>query len=139
MAAACSKVRAAGFSTRWSAGAEADSAKAPVHQPKTASPGLEAGDVLADGFDVPCDIDAPDGRPRRAPATEHRADDERAATHDVPVEGVDTGRTDPDQHLVVADLESSDLLEPQHVGRAVPVLGDRFHGRSSLTRDGHTL
>ena len=38
-AAACSNVRLAGFGTKWSSPAHAYSAKAPVHQPNTSSPG----------------------------------------------------------------------------------------------------
>ncbi len=42
IAAACSKVRLAGFRTKWSSRAQAYSASAPWHQPNTASPGWSA-------------------------------------------------------------------------------------------------
>jgi hypothetical protein len=45
-AAACSKVRLLGFSTSWPSGTDAYSAKDPLHQPKTSSPGRRRSTFL---------------------------------------------------------------------------------------------
>ncbi len=52
-AAACSKVRLAGFSTTWPSLADAYSAKAPVHHPNTSSPGRSCVTSLPTASTVP--------------------------------------------------------------------------------------
>ena len=52
-AAACSKVRLAGLSTKWSSLADAYSAKAPVHHPNTSSPGRSPFTSLPTASTVP--------------------------------------------------------------------------------------
>ena len=52
-AAACSKLRRAGFGRNWSSGARANSAKAPAHQPNTSSPGRRRWTSLPTASTVP--------------------------------------------------------------------------------------
>ena len=53
MAAACSNVRLAGFVVSASSEVDAYSAKAPLHEPKTSSPGFSRVTLLADASTVP--------------------------------------------------------------------------------------
>ena len=102
-AAACSKVRLAGFCDEVGPRARvANSANAPAHQPNTSSPGRRLRHVLADRFDGPRDVRPRDGVLRRAQPGGH-AHDERRAGHEDPVAEVDGCRVDADQHLVCAD------------------------------------
>lgn len=73
--------------------------------------GLEPRHVRADCLDVPCDIPPRDELLRFVQPGAGDANEVRLAGDDVPVEGVDTGRADAHEHLVVPDRRLIDVLE----------------------------
>jgi hypothetical protein len=56
------------------------------------------------------------------------ADQVGQAGHDVSVTLMEAGRTGLDQYFVVLGRRLVDVPELQHIGSALPVLGDCFHG-----------
>ena len=107
-AAACSKVRLAGFGTKcvFARGRVlGEGARAPAEHVVTRS---EPRHVLADRLDRPRDI-----RPRnpvlRLAQSGGQAHDEWRASHEDPVTDVDGRRTDADEDIAVADLGLLDV------------------------------
>ena len=70
--------------------------------------------VPTDRLDVPRHIDSRDGVLGSAQAGS-QADDERDAAHEVPVEGIDRGRSNPYEHAVVVDHRLLDLSEFEYI------------------------
>ena len=130
-AAACSKVRLAGFSTKWSSLADAYSANAPVHHPKTSSPGRSCVTSLPTASTVPA-MSVPGNLVLRLAQSRGHAHDERRARHEDPVTDVDRRRVDADQDLGVPDLGLLDVPCLQDIRRAVLLLNDRLHRWSPL-------
>ncbi|GAA4996297.1 hypothetical protein GCM10025734_27850 [Kitasatospora paranensis] len=90
--------------------------------------GGELGDGAADGLDLAGQVPAHD---------EREADVEHAvepALADLPVDGVDAGSADPDEHGVGADLRVGHLGVLDDLGAAVLPDDDGFHGASQRDR-----
>ncbi len=90
---------------------------------------FELRHILADRLDPPCEVLAPDVSLRCA-EPEGQAAQVRKAGHDMPVPDECARGENAEQH-VVADRRPVDVLEPQDICRAVPVLDDRLHGVSA--------
>ena len=88
----------------------------------------EPGDRRPDFDDGAGDVEA--GHAVLRPTESETDDPEQVGPtgHHVPGTSVETGGADVDEDLVVGDLGQGDVLQPQDVGRAVPVLDDRAHG-----------
>jgi hypothetical protein len=76
--------------------------------------GTEPGHAAADRLHPTREVPATDLRPGPA-EPEHQARQVRVAPHDVPVSGVDRGRVNPHQHLVVGGHRLGDLPDLQYV------------------------
>jgi hypothetical protein len=94
--------------------------------------GAEPGDAGPDRLDLPGQVAAEHAI--RRPAQAEGAHDVGQAAQEVPVARVDGGGADPHQHLAVPGHGLVDLLEPELLGRAVAVVGDRLHVISSTRR-----
>ena len=92
---------------------------------------LDLRHVRADRLDAARHVDAADG-PLRMPQSLGRAKKIRRAPHHVPVVGVHGRGADRDEHAVVVERRPLDLLEPQHLGRAVLAVGDHVHCKSTV-------
>src|ERR687892_601491 len=125
-AAACSKVRFAGLGQLVLRG-ERVLGEGPLGDPEHLLARPEPGHVLADGLHNPGHIRAGDAVLRLPQPESHRPDQVRPTRHQVPHARIHAGSADLDQHLVVTGGRSVDLVESQHVCRAVGVLHDRLH------------
>jgi hypothetical protein len=117
-AAACSKVRLAGF--RASASSEdgrvlGEGPTEPAAPAEDLVTGPERGHAGADGLDRPRHVGPSDGVLRLAQPVD-RAGDVRQAAHDRPVGRVHAGRMHANQHLVVSDLGPVDVPEFEDIG-----------------------
>ena len=129
-AAACSKLRFGRLGAQdalGDAGVLGERALVDVGEDLIAGP--EPGDGPADRLDPPGHVAAQVAVP--GPSQPDRAQDVRQAPQEVPVARVDRGRVDPGQDLVVGRHRPLDLLQLEHVGPAVPVVGDRCSCRPS--------
>src|SRR5712692_154294 len=88
--------------------------------------GFEVRHVATDHCDGTRHVDAWDGAFGSAQAR-CQTDDGGYAAHEVPVEGVDGRRSNPDQDALIVDRWLLDLSELEYVRRAVTGLDDRFH------------
>ncbi len=89
----------------------------------------EAGDVRADGFDHPRDVQAADAR-LGSPQARHGADRVGQARHEVPDALVEAGRVHPYEDLAPARNRPVYLFDAQDLGRSVDVLDDGLHASS---------
>jgi hypothetical protein len=107
--------------------ADVHSAKAPRHVPKDLIARLKLRHILADSRDRLGNISPDDTGLWRAQSKAHQANEVRATGHEMPHIWTDASGVDAYQDLVVPDGRLFDLLERQHVGRAIPLLGHRLH------------
>src|SRR5689334_5898639 len=89
-------------------------------------PRAEILDIPSDSFHDPRDVGSRN-RALRTAQTGGETHDEWRAGHEDPVADMDRRRSDPDEHLVSADLWLREVTALEHVGRAVPVLDDGLH------------
>jgi hypothetical protein len=94
---------------------------------------LEARHVLADGLDAPCQIDPHDEVLLRSREPDVHPDGEGRAPHGEVVTGGQRCRVDAHQHVVIGGNRPVDLLEFEHVRRAVAGLDDGLHGVPPMT------
>ena len=127
IAAACSKVRSAGFGTSLSAGVTASSANEPARRcPSPRRPGRKPVTFAPTASTVPAT-----SQPRTATFGRRNPSIGRAM-YGIPAmmchtSGPRAGRVHPDEDVVLAHHGLLDVAELQHVRRAVPILHDRLH------------
>jgi hypothetical protein len=93
-------------------------------------PGLQRAHPRTDRFDAPGDLPSPNSGAGTADAIACQAYRVGQSGHQVPDAAIDAGRVHTEQHLVVPDLWTVDLLHPQDIlGLAVLVLPNRRHPR----------
>jgi hypothetical protein len=129
MAAACAKERPLGLWLSLSSRATAYSANEPLAMPKTSSPTVKTGDSVAGGGDGPGDVLTRDGVLRFEQPEAHETDEVGLAGHDMEHAARDPCCLHPDEYFVATWRRLFDVAEPQHIGRSIPVLGDRLHRR----------
>ena len=86
----------------------------------------ELGHGRADRLDLAGELHPGDPPPRAGAARRRARHEERLGAAEAAVGAVDRRRVDPDEDLVVLGNGPLDLLEPQHLGRPVPVADDRL-------------
>ena len=101
--------------------------------PKTSSPTSNSVTAAPDCLDHSGELAAEDP-PLRPQETGEEAADEVLGAAEPTVRPVDGRGVDPDEDLVVLGHRPLDLLEPQDLGRAVPVVDDRSHALTSQVR-----
>ena len=94
---------------------------------------LELGHGRTDRLDLSGELAAED-RPLRPHETGDEAADELLGAAKPGVRPSDGRRVDPDEDLVVLGHRPLDLLEPQNLGRPVPVVDDCSHAFTSQVR-----
>jgi hypothetical protein len=130
-AAACSKVRLAGFRR------EPVSRRERVFREGSAAQGVAAAEdviarpdlrhVAADRLDSSGEVNAPDVSLGCRKPQAHEAHQVGQAGREVPHAGIDPSRVDAHEHIIVTDRGRGDVVEPQHVRRPVRILDYRFH------------
>src|SRR5205807_9945049 len=101
-----------------------------VAQAENIIAGAQTLDAVANSFDASSDIHAAYPDLRLADSHRHAREVRRTA-HVVPVKWVHAGGVHPNEHSAVLDVRFFDLLQAQHLRRAVLVLENGLHNIES--------
>ena len=135
---ASAKVSSAGLWVSADSAATAYSAKPPFSarlSPYDLVTGSEPSDALADDVDPPGEVRAERLVRRRAQPAQARI--QRRAAQTLPVTEVDRCGGNRDEHVPGGGRRHRHVVNPQHIGRSIPVVDDRPHVRPPAAAMAH--